>query len=172
MAISRDIECDNIHGGIAEFYIFEYVKYARSQVTVENNYLTLFPFVAIYNLNSIEQTFTETVDSEDGGTTFTQSGGFQLNKILPTDNYKQFVDRDWRIIIKDNNGFYRLIGLETGLKLKHTKETGSAIGQFNGFKFTFDTKEENTAPYLNDLSGFIVIETPTIGLQHRLQYTL
>lgn len=162
MAISRDEQCTDSHGGIDELYVFEYVKYARSQITVIDNYLTLFPFSIIYDLNSLNKTFTESVEEEDGGVAYSQSGGFDIAKIKPTDNYKQFAEKDWRIIIKDNNNYYRLIGLHTGVKIKFTKEKGTNYGDFNGFKFSFETKEEDTAPYLNDLSGFII--SPPEGL--------
>lgn len=166
MAINRDKFCSNIHGGSSELYIFEYQKYKRSDVKIVDNYLTSFPYSVIYNLNALNITFTETVDSEDGGTTFSQSGGFQLNKITPTDDYKKFVDKDWRIILKDNNGYYRILGLETGLKLKYTKENGGGLNEFNGFKFTFSTKEENTAPFLSDLSMFFIDNLPLIGTEN------
>ena len=170
MAINREKLCSNIHGGNSELYIFEYKKYKRSVVKVVDNYLTLFPYSVIYDLNSLNITFTETVDLEDGGVTFSQSGGFQLNKIRPTDDYKKFVNKDWRIILRDNNGYLRLIGLETGLKLKYTKENGGNLNEFNGFKFSFDTKEENTAPFLNDLSNFDI--NGVSALQTELQYEL
>ena len=131
-----------------------------------DNYLTLFPYSVIYDLNSLNITFTETVDLEDGGVIFSQSGGFQLNKIRPTDDYKKFVNKDWRIILRDNNGYLRLIGLETGLKLKYTKENGGGLNEFNGFKFSFSTKEENTAPFLSDLSMFFVDNVPFIGTEN------
>ena len=172
MAINRDEQCVDNHGGIDELYIFEYVKYSRSQINVTNNILDLFPFTVIYDLNALNLSFTESVDEEDGGVVYSQSGGFDLAKVLPTDNYKQFAEKDWRIIIKDNNGYYRLLGLHTGLIIKFTKEIGTGLGDFSGFKFTFETKEENTAPFLNDLSGFLIEEGVNRGLQYQLQYYL
>ena len=170
MSIERDEQCADNHGGIEGLYIFEYVKYSRSQIEVTNNILVNFPFSVIYNLNALNVSFSESVDEEDGGVAYSQSGGFDLSKILNTDNYKIFAEKDWRIIIKDNNGYYRLLGLHTGLKIKFTKEQGTGLGDFNGFKFTFETKEENTAPFLNDLSGFLT--DLSLGLQNELQYTL
>jgi len=160
LAISRDKQCDNNYGGISEIYVFEFNKIPRSQIKVVDNILTLFPYTIIYNLNANQVNFSEPVDEEGGGVVYTQSGSFQLKKILNTDNYKQFVAKDWRIIIKDNNGYYRLIGLETGVKIKFTKDTGTNLADFNGFKFSFETKEENTAPFLNNLNGFSINDFP------------
>lgn len=160
MAINRVEQCSNNVGGISELYIFEYVKYARSLIKVENNFLVTFPYSVVYNLNANQTSFTENVDEEDGGVVYTQNGNFQLNKVLSIDNYKNLVAKDWRIIIKDNNNNYRLIGLETGVKLKFTKEIGTNLNDFNGFKFSFETKEENTSPFIKTLSIFNIIDTP------------
>ena len=168
MGINRTEKCINNYGGSSDLYIFEYKDYARSLIKVTDNVLVTFPYSVIYNLNAKEINFSEPVDEQDGGVVYSQSGSFQLNKILLEDNYKQFVSKDWRIITRDNNGFLRLIGLETGLKIKFTKEIGTNLADFNGFKFSFETKEENTAPFLTDLSGFDISGT----LQYLLQYEL
>tara|TARA_R110000764_G_scaffold215980_2_gene302803 strand:- start:319 stop:1488 length:1170 start_codon:yes stop_codon:yes gene_type:complete len=129
----------------------EYTEHVRTSIIVVDNYLTAFPISEMYNLNPSNITFSEAVDSEDGGVVYNQSGGFQLNKILPTDNYIRFLNKDWRVIIKDNNGFYRMIGLHTGVKFKFNKDNGGTLNAFNGTKFTFSTKEEITAPFMDSL---------------------
>lgn len=170
MEINRTEKCNNNFGGVSDLYIFKYVDYARSQIKVTNNILTTFPYSVIYDLNALQVSFSENVEEEDGGVIYAQSGAFQLNKILNTDNYKKFVSQDWRIIIKDNNNNYRLIGLENGIKIKFTKEVGTNLADFNGFKFSFQTKEENTAPFFNDLTNFDI--NGTFALQTELQYEL
>lgn len=162
MDYSRPRKCTDSVGGNSELYIFPFVKYNRSEITVVNNMLTVFPYNIIYNLKSVSNSFSEPVDEEEGGVSFNQSVGFQVNKILSTDNFKNTVSQDYRIIIKDNNGNYRLVGLFTGVKGKYTKDTGLNKNENNGYKFTFDTKEENTAPFLNDLSLFNIM--PIEGL--------
>ena len=171
MAINRTEKCTDNYGGVSDLYIFEYINYSRSLIKVTDNFLVTFPFSVIYDLNSLQVSFTESPTIEDGGVSFAQSGSLQLNKILATDNFKSFLEKEWRLIIKDNNGNHRLIGLETGLKLKYTKETGTNLADFNGFKFSFETKEENTAPFITDLSGFSIDEFPllTDGLGNNIQ---
>jgi hypothetical protein len=171
LAIKRDLKCTDNVGGNSKLYIFEFRKYARSLVKVTDNILVNFPYSVIYDLNSLNIAFSENIDEEDGGVVYSQSGSFQINKILSSDNYKQFAAKDWRIITKDNNGNYRLVGLETGLKLKFTKENGSNLADFSGFNFSFETKEENTAPFLTDLNGFSIDEFPllTDGLDNIIQ---
>jgi hypothetical protein len=154
MSYDRGIECANSNGGNTEIYLLPFVKYNRSQIKYEGNYITEFPYSAIFLLESPLVSFSENISHEDGGVEFNQSVSFQLNKILDTDNYIGFAAVDWRIIAKDSNGNYRMIGTHTGLKGKYTKETGGDKPDFNGFKFTFETKEEKTAGFLQDLSGF------------------
>ena len=170
MAIDRTEKCTDNHGGVSDLYIFEYVNYSRSQIKVTDNFLVTFPFSVIYDLNALQVNFTETPTMEDGGVSFTQSGSFQLNKILSTDNFKSFIEKEWRIIIRDNNDNLRLIGLNTGLKIKYTKETGTNLADFNGFKFNFETKEANSAPFITDLSNYDI--NGVEALQQELQYQL
>ena len=162
MNYSRAKQCTNSNGGNIEFYLMPYVKYSRSQITVVDNILTVFPYNIIYDLNANSISFNEDVDHEDGGVSYTQSSGCKINKISSFDDYKRVAQQDYRVITKDNNGNYRLIGLFTGLIGKFKKETGTDRNSFNGFSFNFDTKEEDTAPFLNDLSFFNIM--PVEGL--------
>tara|TARA_R110000822_G_scaffold30374_3_gene88536 strand:- start:2128 stop:2640 length:513 start_codon:yes stop_codon:yes gene_type:complete len=168
LAITKREDCTNNYGGISELYVFEYEDYARSQIKIVNNFLVTFPFSYIYDLGALQVDFTESATQEDGGVSFDQSGTYKLNKIMSTDNFRLFLNKDWRIIIKDNNGNYRFLGLETGLKIKYTKETGSNLSDFNGFKFSFETKEADSAPFLTDLSNYNIGGTD--ALQNELQY--
>lgn len=168
LADHRKKECTNNVGGNNSLFIFKYENYSRSQIKVSDNILDTFPSVDVYELNPLNIAFSENIDEEDGGVVYSQSGSFDLVKIKSTDNFKYLASQDFRILIKDNNENYRLIGLETGLKLKFTKENGTNLSDFNGFKFTFETKEEITAPFLTDLSFFNVVGY----LQELLQYEL
>ncbi len=172
MGYDRGVKCANSNGGNTEIYVFPYIKYSRSQILYTGNYITTFPYSAIYSLDSLATSFTESVEHENGGAVFNQSGSFQLNKILPEDSYVDFVDMDWRIIARDGNGYYRMIGTHTGAEIKYTKETGGSKSEFNGFKFTLEAKEEKTAGFLASLSGFDVNELSLLALQQPLQYTL
>lgn len=162
MDYSRPRECVNSVGGNSELYIFPFVKYNRSQITVLDNLLTLFPYNIIYKIGSVDVSFTENIDEEEGGVSFTQSVTYQVNKILQQDDFKSLASIDYRVIAKDRNSNYRLVGLYTGLKGKYTKQTGVNRQDNNGYNFTFETKEENTAPFLTDLSFFNVM--PVEGL--------
>jgi len=156
MSYDRGHKCKNSNGGNTELYLLPWVKYSEAQIRYTGNYITTFPYSVIYSLDSPITSFTENVEEKKGGVSFAQSVSFQLNKILDTDNYIDFVNRDWRIILRDSNGFYRMIGAHIGTIGKYTKETGSNKGDFNGFKFTLEGLEEKTAGFLSDLNGFDV----------------
>ena len=154
MSISREYKCKNSNGGNPELYWMPFVDYVGSEIQYTGNYITTFPYSAIFSLSSPLTSFNEEIDEISGGVSVAQSGGFQLNKILDTDNYISIAKIDARLIFKDSNGFYRMAGTHKGLKIKYTKETGSSIPEFNGFKFSFEGLEEKQAGFLQDLSGF------------------
>ena len=153
MDYSRDKKCDDSQGGSSELYVFPFVKYSRSQVEVVDNVLIEFPYSDIYRVYCSNISFDEEC-KEDSDVYYEQKVSYELNKVLPSDKMKDLASIDFRIIIKDNNNRYRLLGLYTGLSGTFTKSTGTNRADFNGFSFSFSTKEENTAPFLNSLDLF------------------
>lgn len=165
MDYSRAKQCNNSNGGNNEFYLMPFVKYTRSEITLVGNLLTVFPYNIIYDLKGHSIPFKEDVEEDKGGVVFSQSSGCKINKISINDDFKKVAQQDYRIITKDNNGNYRMLGLFTGLKGKYSKETGAERSDFNGFDFIFETKEENTAPFLTDLSFFNVMPIEGLSIQ-------
>lgn len=163
MDYTRLNNIDNSQGGSDKIYIFPFVKYYQDVISVVDNYLTVFPSSNIYELKAFNISFDEDVNES-----YEQKCSFQLKKILPTDNFKELATSDWRIIIKDNNGYFRMLGLFTGLQGTFTKSTGVNRSDFNGYNFSFDTKEINSAPFLTDLSNFNTEDY----LQEILQFTI
>ena len=154
----RDVQCLGV-GGNVELYAFPFVKYSRSQIKIENNYLTLFPYSAIYKINGLKDvSFSEQVSNEVGGLQVNQDLNYNLIKITPTDILSDFVNKQWRFIAKDNNGYYRLIGLRKSLDGQYNKVTGQNKSDFNGFNFSFKGIEEEEAPFLENLDGFDIID--------------
>ena len=66
------------------------------------------------------------------------------------------ITKDFRIIIQDNNGKFRFLGLYNGLKGSIQEQIGTNRNEFNGYAFTFEGKEEINAPYLLDLDDFSI----------------
>jgi hypothetical protein len=149
MDYTRINNIDNSQGGSEKIYVFPFEEYSPATILVVDNYLVEFPAQEIYELKAFNIDFNEEVDES-----YEQKISFQLKKILDTDNFKEFAASDWRIIIKDNNGFFRMLGLYTGLRGKFSKSLGANRADFSGYNFTFETKEEISAPFLNNLLRF------------------
>lgn len=160
MDYSRAKQCDNSQGGASVLYLFPFIKYSESQITVVDNFLTVFPYNIIYDLGAFNISFDEEV-----GESYEQKCSFQVKKILATDKFKEYANRDYRIILKDNNGNLRMLGLFTGLKGGFSKSIGVNRTDFNGYNFTYETKEENTAPFMNDLSFFNIMNVDGLSIQ-------
>ena len=141
---SRAIQDDNSQGGAKQLYVFPYIEISESNITIVDNYLTSFPVSTIYDLNASDITFEESVSEF-----YEQKVSFKLKKLLAADQLKDLAKKDFRIIIKDNNSNHRLLGLYTGLEGKFTKSIGASRSAFNGYNFNFETKEEQTAPFIS-----------------------
>tara|TARA_R110002020_G_scaffold255196_1_gene469049 strand:- start:1289 stop:1882 length:594 start_codon:yes stop_codon:yes gene_type:complete len=156
MRYDRLRQCKDSNGGTRVLYAFPYVKYSRTQIKVVNNVLTVFPYTDIYDLNAVNVDFNENLSSEDGGFQSLQSLSYELLKISKSDSFKDFVNFDWRFVVEDNNGLLRVMGLKNGLSGGYLKELGAGKSDFNGFKFTYETKEDCEAPFLDNLDLFNV----------------
>ena len=99
---------------------------------------------------------------EDRDIVFEEKVSFQLKKLNEIDKFKEIVGRDWRVIVKANNGKIRMFGLRNGMIGSYNEDSGRNRTDFNGYAFNFDNKESESAPYLNDLSGFLI--RPISGL--------
>jgi len=141
---SRTIQSDNSQGGANQLYVLPYVEISESNITIADNFLTTFPQSTIYDLNASDISFEESVSEF-----YEQKVSFKLKKLLAADQLKDLAKKDFRIIIKDNNSNYRLLGLYTGLEGKFTKSIGTNRSDFNGYNFNFETKEEQTAPFIS-----------------------
>ncbi len=162
MDYSREVVCNNSQGGVEKVYLFPYVDYFDSDIIVENNILTYFPASVIYDMNAININYT-IPSSEDSDITYTETVTFQIKKLLETDDFIKFINKDFRIIVKDNNGKLRVFGLKTGMVGNYTQDVGTNRVDFNGYSFTFTTKEEQSAPYLSNMDMFFVDNLPFIG---------
>lgn len=164
MDYSRDLKCSDSQGGASKIYLFPYVGYLDSQITVINNILTSFPYSVIYDMNAFNINYTDDA-SHDKDVLYNEKISFQIKKLLETDFFKEYVSQDYRLIIKDNNGKIRLFGLKNGLTGSYKEEIGTNRNEFNGYSFSFDGKEQNIAPYLNNLDLFGVMNIEGLLLQ-------
>jgi len=161
MDYSRKIQCDNSQGGASKIYVMPFINYLDSQITVVNNILTVFPYNIIYDMNAANINYT--VDANDD--LYDEKISFQIKKLLENDNFNDFIKQDYRVIIKDNNNKIRLFGLKNGMIGSYKEEIGTNRNEFNGYSFNFQNKEEQSAPYLSDLSLFNIMPIEGLLLQ-------
>ena len=155
MDYSRNIQCDNSQGGVSRLYVMPWVQLLESQIVVSNNVLTSFPNTTVYKIDAENVNFN--IDANDDF--YDEKLSFQLKKLLETDNFKPFISQDFRVIVKTNNKKYRLLGLKNGMIGRYKEESGTNRNDFNGYSFDFQNKEEESAPYLTDLSFFNIVDT-------------
>lgn len=158
MVVTIDIgytrKCKDSQGGVSEVYLFPYVEYSNPEIVTNGNILTSFPDTTIYKFESNNTpNAIEPQEQDAGGKYFNQSISLDLQYKDDFENIIKLLKKDYRLIFKDNNGKYRIFGLYNGVScdsLEYT--TGNGKSDFNGFKLSFNGKEEKQSFFINNLS--------------------
>ena len=157
--------CKDSLGGVKAVWLAKWVKYNRSQIIVEDNYLTAFPDTFIHRFDSLTiPNAIETQQENEGGKYYEQS----ISLTIQT-NSKRELDLlqilEWRILFLDNNGLYRVFGLYNGLECGNIDfKTGGGKSDLNGYTFTFTGKEEKQSVFVTDPTS--------LGLEEETFYIL
>jgi len=155
-------KCKQSLGGVDEIYLFPYVNYSRSQIVTDDNVLVTFPNTTIYKFYSNgNPNANETQETDGGGKYFNQSLPLDLQYSGNPFDLEKLLKKDYRVIFRDRNGYYRIFGLYIGLEATNLNyNTGSSKSDFNGFKIDFSGKEEKQSFFINDLesAGFFIDE--------------
>lgn len=141
-------------GGIKKVYLFPFVKLKRSQIYTSGVYLNNFPITSIYSFDVVNKSFTENSNADAAGLYYDQNLSFDVPVTSASYEIHLLAKRDYRAIILDNVGNYRILGLYNGLEINVTNESGTDKASLNGYKVTLKGKEENQAYFLSDLSLF------------------
>lgn len=161
-SINRSLSrvCKDLIGGISKVYLFPYVKYNRSSIKVTNLVINEFPETEIFEFSAVlNSNLEQKMTDEDGGKYYTQSISLQFQGIKDKFTFQKLLKKDYRLIIKDNNGNYRLLGAYNGLECESLDvDTGSSKNSFNGLSVSFSGKERNEALFIENLdaTGFII----------------
>ena len=159
LTIGRSRQSRDIQGGFSVVYLTAFESYLRSQIITNGQKLVSFPGSFIYKFNVLNATFTEEQSEENGGKFYTQNLTFNLAKINKESNNEllKIIKKDYRAVVKDNNGKFRILGLYTGLTSDMTTTTGGGKADFNGYKIDITATEINSALFIDDLddAGFI-----------------
>lgn len=148
---------DNV-GGVKKVYLFPYVKYLRSQMPITDLVLTSFPSTTIYEFEANNDVnFTNDGEENEGGKFYNESLNLEFVGIYVYDEFEKFLKQDFRCIILDNNGNYRMLGAFNGLLVENlTRTSGDAKNSFKGYRFTLSGQEERPALFLNNLDDFTI----------------
>ena len=155
----RSRKCKAGVSGVDYIYLFRFVKYARSLIVRDQLTLTDFPETTIYRFEG-NYSFNESQSTQDGGKFYTQNLTADFIGIELNTNLVKLVNEDYRVIIKDNNGVFRLLGAYNGVITELNSTTGSSQAEFSGYNLTFEGQEIEQALYIDDLedAGFVISE--------------
>jgi hypothetical protein len=154
----RNRKCKSNIGGVKLIYLFPFIKYSRSQIIRTGLELTTFPSTTIYAFEGVNLSFTDSQSTEDGGKFFTENLTADFIGLELNTSFRKLVDDDYRVIVKDNNNKYRLLGAYNGLITEFNSTSGGNSSDFSGYNLTFDGKERQEALFIDDLedAGFII----------------
>ena len=154
--------CKTYQGGIDKVYLFPFVKYNRSQIETDGVYLNEFPATEVFDFDVVNESYTESSNNDSGGVYYSQNLSFDIPVTTSQSEAYKLVKKDYRAIILDRVGNYRILGLYNGLEATLTNSTGSNKNSLNGYKITLKGKEENQAYFLTNFStGFDIFDPKT-----------
>jgi len=156
LTISRKRVCKGL-GGLSEFYIFPFVNYTTSQIVLNGLIVTSFPATTIFRFFLESANFTNPMQENGGGKFYNENISLTLPKIELNTELTKLLFKDHRMIIRDRNDKYRLLGaFNGGIFDNLVQQTGGSHGELTGYTITFEGVEELPALFLDDLSLFTV----------------
>lgn len=145
--------CRDSIGGIKTIYVAELSR--KGSVTQASGVITAWTMSSgtfwTYNLEVGVASFAQknTVNRTNGSNYVDQSVTFTIPKQQATlaQELMLLSKNDLLVIALDRNGIYWLLGENNGLAIsENSAETGTAFGDFNGYKITLNGMESSFAP--------------------------
>ena len=160
------INCKSNLGGVRKLYLFPFVKYSRSLLTVVGNLLVSYPTTLIYEFDFVGNPNVDiSQDENDGGKFYNNNITFDLVGLKDAVEIQKLAKKDYIIIFEDENGNNRILGLKNGLALDSlTSNTGGAKSDLSGFNLSFKGQEEEEPYFINNLAnaGFVLEDEPIL----------
>jgi len=146
----RDLRCKDLQGGISKLWLLPFVKYQRSQVSVVNMELVLFPSSDYYLFESFgEIGINQSMQEDEGGKFYNFSFEIKIDSMA---DVNEFMNKDFRAVALDRNGKTRMFGLWNGIQVESVGfNTGSSKADFNGYTLNFGGQEIDEAPFLSSI---------------------
>lgn len=144
-------KCKNNIGGVKGVWLLTWKPYNRSQIVTNGNKIISFPETFVYKFESVTNvTADEKINENEGGKYYEQSLSMSFKSNWSRD-FDKLLNKDYRVLILDNNGLYRIFGLWKGLESKRIDfKTGGAKGEMNGYTFTLEGQEERQSYFIDD----------------------
>lgn len=172
----RAIGCVDAKPGIDDFYLIPRTDLGAGAYTIAGNEVTGIDVsiteVFKYSLRGDdENVFTQTKPDNgraSGASVFNQEFVVKLKKVdkLTSAELNIVSKSTPNVIVKDNQGNYRLMGLSEGCYSVIEEVSGGAKSDFSGYTITFSATEFETAPFLDSatisaLDGLVSVTTIT-----------
>lgn len=147
-------DCRDQSGGLKTVYLANWSEI--ESVTEEDGEVTAMAlstgsFFHQYDLRRQTSSFTETYEvSEENGTAFhEQEITVMLSKLEAAKRNEIYLlaKADVVLVAEDNNGNYVIFGLDNGLELGGSAQSGTALGDMSGYELTFTGQEKNPSRF-------------------------
>lgn len=154
------LDCMSALGGVDTIYVFAGDNFpvqtvVANEVTLTGGSGDFFQYK--FAKDTAKLTETATISNANGTVFYTTELSVNISK-RSINKRNEFLllakNREIRVIVKDNMGQYWLMGNTRGAVLSTlVGEGGQAIGDMNGYTFTFQSMEADQMPGLNNLDA-------------------
>ena len=155
----RGVGCKDALGGIKRIYVGEWSEgiwedIASGEVAGATAAITVYTYDMTRGSGSLTQTITS--DIAAGTVFFDQVCSVTFNKAAAADitELSNLVKGRMAVLVEDNNGNWFVMGHKNGVEVSGgTAQTGTALGDQNGFTIEFSAQEVAAAPFLALTAG-------------------
>jgi hypothetical protein len=169
-----NLDCMSAIGGVRHIYVFadggntnyEIQQVIAGEVTLSGG--TGGPFLQYkFAKDTAKLTETATISNANGTVFYTTELSVNISKrdVAKRNEFLLLAkNREIRVIIKDNMDQYWLLGNVRGAVLSTmVGEGGQAIGDMNGYTFTFQSMEADPMPALSTTTANAIDSLPPLG---------
>jgi len=160
IANGREIPCLNAKPGVDRFYLIPRTELGKDAFTITDGQVTavdasiteIFKYDMRGNDENVININKEETGRSTGATTYNEEFIAKLGTV--DRETSQELDKVARatpnVVVKDNHGNYRLLGLSEGSYLNIQETSGGAKTDFNGYTLTFTSTEFEPAPFVDE----------------------
>ena len=150
LTTGRSRKCKAL-GGLSEIYIFPYVQYSNSQIVTSGLTLTSFPATTIYRFFIESTDFSNPGQEDAGGKFYKENISLTFPIISILNEFEKLLKKDHRMIVRDRNGLYRLLGAYIGGVFNNLRQTtGGSHSELTGYTIDYEATEEQPALFIGN----------------------